>query len=148
MLTLKKGTPLYLISFQYRGLITVTSQKSAEFCWHSTQFVKSALLQTRNNYFNSNLFWLKDSAGDVEDSKTQLSQFPFQLRTLKQVIWKKFSDRKSEKTRQNGCGQKTAKQWQRRGTFIARFFKKGFCQIQRPVLWKRFYCLRYGQHCL
>ena len=26
----------------------------------------------------------------MEDSKTQLSQFPFQLRTLKQEIWKRF----------------------------------------------------------
>ena len=32
----------------------------------------------------------------MEDSKTQLSQFPFQLRTLKQEIWKKFSDQKEK----------------------------------------------------
>ena len=60
MLTLKKGAPLHLISFQYRTLIIVTSQESAEFCWHSTQFVWSALLQTRKNYFKTNLFWVKD----------------------------------------------------------------------------------------
>ena len=83
--------------FQKFNFSETTSQESAEFCWHSTQFVKSALLQTRNNYFNSNLFWLKDSAGDVEDSKTQLSQFPFQLRTLKQEIWKKKFEKKIRK---------------------------------------------------
>ena len=141
MLTLKKGAPLHLISFQYRTLIIVTSQESAEFCWHSTQFVWSALLQTRKNNSRGNLFWLKDSAGDVEDSKTQLSQFPFQLRTLKQKVWKVFWQ-KIRKNRQNGCGQKTAKQRQRRGTFTARFLKKGFCQVQRLILWKRLYCLR------
>ena len=145
MLTLKKGAPLHLISFQYRTLIIVTSQESAEFCWHSTQFVWSALLQTRKNNSKSNLFWLKDSAGDVEDSKTQLSaSLPTQNFETRNLL-KSFP---TEKTRQNGCGQKTAKQWQRRGTFTSRFLKKGFCQVQRLILWKRFYCLRYGQHYL
>ena len=132
MLTLKKGAPLHLISFQYRTLIIVTSQESAEFCWHSTQFVWSALLQTRKNKSKSNLFWLKDSAGDVEDSKTQLSaSLPtqnFETRNLKKRFEKKIRKKISSKwLRTKNCEAVTKKR-----NFYCKIFQEGFLPNPAP----------------
>ena len=132
MLTLKKGAPLHLISFQYRTLIIVTSQESAEFCWHSTQFVWSALLQTRKNYFKTNLFWVKDMyrwRGRQQNTTLSVS-LPtqnFETRNLLKVFWQKIRKNSSKWLRTKNCEAATKKR-----NFYCKIFQEGFLPNPAP----------------
>ena len=129
MLTLKKGAPLDIISFQYRTLIIVTSQESAEFCWHSTQFVWSALLQTRKNYFRTNLFWVKDMYRWRGRQQNTTLSFPSNSELWNKKFIKKFSDRKnsSKWLRTKNCEAATKKR-----NFYCKIFQEGFLPNPAP----------------